>query len=234
MTFKPPTQLILPVQLPELAQFSLFVAGENQTIIDYLKNLDSSSFQQTAIIAKTGWGKTHLLAAMTDWVLQQGEQAMYLPLAALANESPELLDGMENMQLLVLDDIAAVSDKPAWALALFALINRFIDQQQGHLLWSSAVPARSMAIALPDLQSRLQAATQFKLKALTDADKVQALKGHAQSRGLVLADDVAEFLLGRLDRDMPTLMATLEQLDQASMRAQRRLTLPFVKQVLQV
>ncbi len=226
------TQLTLPVELPELAQFSLFVAGPNQTAVDYLCGIEASPFHHSAVIGPEGAGKTHLLSAMTDLVQSRGEMAMYLPLDVLCNESPELLDGLEVAQLLALDNIEAVAPDSDWSLALFALINRFMDRQQGHLLWSSNVPARGMNVALADLQSRLQAATQFKLAALNDMEKIQALKMHAQSRGLVLGDDVADFLLGRLSRGMNGLMQTLGDLDQASMREQRRLTLPFVKQVL--
>lgn len=231
-TLKESTQLTLPVELPELAQFSLFVAGPNQTAVDYLCGIEEAPFYHSAVIGPEGAGKTHLLSAMTDLVQSRGEMAMYLPLDVLCNESPELLEGLETAQLLALDNIEAVTSNSEWALALFALINRFIDRQQGHLLWSSNVPARAMNVSLADLQSRLQAATHFKLAPLNDIEKVQALKVHAQSRGLVLSDDVAEFLLGRLSRGMNGLMQTLAALDQASMREQRRLTLPFVKKVL--
>lgn len=231
-TLQKSAQLTLPVQLPELAQFSLFVAGPNETAVNYLRGVEASPFQHSAIVGPQGSGKTHLLSAMTDLVQSRGGLGMYLPLDALSNEPPELLEGLETAQLLALDNIEAVAGNSHWALALFALINRFIDRQQGHLLWSSNVPARAMDVALPDLQSRLQAATQFKLAPLNDVEKITALKLHAQSRGLVLNDGVAEFLLGRLSRGMQGLMQTLEALDQASMREQRRLTLPFVKQVL--
>ncbi len=225
-------QLILPVQLPELAQFSIFVAGPNQTVVNYLQSVGVSPFQHSAVIGAHGVGKTHLLSAMTDLVQSRGDLAMYLPLDVLSNESPKLLDGLEASQLLALDNIDAITPNSDWALAVFALINRFMDRQQGHLLWSSNVPARGMDVVLPDLQSRLQAATQFKLAQLNDHEKIQALKAHAQSRGLVLGDGVGEFLLGRLSRGMHGLIQILDSLDEASMREQRRLTLPFVKQVL--
>ncbi|WP_157980710.1 DnaA regulatory inactivator Hda [Aliidiomarina taiwanensis] len=231
-TLKNSSQLTLPVQLPELAQFSLFVPGPNEMAVNYIRELDTHSFQHTAIVGSDGAGKTHFLSAMTDMVHNRGDVAMYVPLEAVRHQSPALLEGLEEAQLLALDNIDAVTSNAEWSVALFALINRFMDRQEGHLLWSSKVPARSMQIVLPDLQSRLQAATQFKLAPLDDNEKIQALKLHLKSRGLILNDDVAEFLLGRLSRGMHGLMQTVDALDQASMREQRRLTLPFVKQVL--
>ena len=231
-TLKNSSQLTLPVQLPELAQFSLFVPGPNEMAVNYIRELDTSSFQHTAIVGADGAGKTHFLSAMTDMVHNRGDVAMYVPLEAVRNQSPALLEGLEEAQLLALDNIDAVTCNAEWSVALFALINRFMDRQQGHLLWSSTVPARRMQIVLPDLQSRLQAATQFKLAPLNDNEKVTALTLHLKSRGLILNDEVAEFLLGRLSRGMQGLMQTVDALDQASLREQRRLTLPFVKQVL--
>ena len=43
---------------------------------------------------------------------------------------------------------------------------------------------------------------------------------------------MGRFLLKRLDREMRTLFVTLDQLDQASISAQRKLTIPFVKETL--
>ena len=56
----------------------------------------------------------------------------------------------------------------------------------------------------------------------------------SEERGLELTEDVATFLLSRQQRDLPYLLGMLETLDQASLQAQRRLTIPFVKQVLEL
>ncbi|STM09925.1 DnaA-like protein hda [Escherichia coli] len=49
-----------------------------------------------------------------------------------------------------------------------------------------------------------------------------------------LPEDVGRFLLKRLDREMRTLFMTLDQLDRASITAQRKLTIPFVKEILKL
>ncbi|MBA1845318.1 DnaA regulatory inactivator Hda, partial [Escherichia coli] len=53
-------------------------------------------------------------------------------------------------------------------------------------------------------------------------------------RGFELPEDVGRFLLKRLDREMRTLFMTLDQLDRASITAQRKLTIPFVKEILKL
>lgn len=234
VALKQAKQLTLPVQLPDAAQFSMFITGENKALLEYLQTpFSPESFIQTSIYGSSGTGKTHLLWALTEQAQQDGLVSMYVPMQeALAEGHPALLEGLENCHVLALDDVHLVTEHSDWNLALFALINRFIDRRSGHLVWSAAQSAHQFPVALADLRSRLQAATSFPIKPLSDADKTLALQTHAQHRGLVLAEDVVDYLLNRLPRDMHVLMRVLEQLDSASMREQRRLTLPFVKQVL--
>ena len=93
-------------------------------------------------------------------------------------------------------------------------------------------PARLPPETLPDLRTRLCACTVFGLQPLTDAGLLIALQLQARVRGLRLADDAANYLIHRLPRDLPSLMAALDDLDIASLSAKHRLTLPFVQQWL--
>ena len=86
-----------------------------------------------------------------------------------------------------------------------------------------------LEVTLPDLASRLSWGMVYQLEPLEDEEKVQALLLRARHRGLNLTDDVSRFVLTRGPRDMAGLFEVLEQLDQASLRAQRKLTIPFVK-----
>ena len=54
----------------------------------------------------------------------------------------------------------------------------------------------------------------------------------SQARGLDMPEDVGQYLLRHHSRDIVELMALLQKLDKASMAAQRRLTIPFVRQIL--
>jgi DnaA family protein len=86
--------------------------------------------------------------------------------------------------------------------------------------------------ALPDLASRAAGAVGYGLQSLSDEDQVEALLRHAAHRGLELDAAAARFLQTRLPRDMSVLCGWLERLDRASLAAQRRLTLPFVREFL--
>ena len=86
--------------------------------------------------------------------------------------------------------------------------------------------------ALPDLASRLRAAAWYRVAPLGDEDKVRLLVDAGQDRGLELPADVVHFLLLRVSRDQRELLRILDQLDRSSLAAQRRITIPFVKESL--
>ena len=56
----------------------------------------------------------------------------------------------------------------------------------------------------------------------------------AKLRGFELSKEVGRFILKRLDRQMRTLFDMLDRLDHASIVAQRKLTIPFVKDILRL
>jgi len=93
-------------------------------------------------------------------------------------------------------------------------------------------PPRQLNLQLPDLASRLDWGQIYKLQPLNDDEKVQALQLRSRLRGFELPEDVGRFLLKRLDREMRTLFMTLDRLDRASITAKRKLTIPFVKEIL--
>ena len=87
-------------------------------------------------------------------------------------------------------------------------------------------------IQLADLRSRLATGLIYQLETLDDTAKQQVLIVQAQARGLELPEEVAQYLLRHQSRDMRELIQLLQQLDKASMIEKRRLTIPFVRQVL--
>jgi DnaA family protein len=89
-----------------------------------------------------------------------------------------------------------------------------------------------IGLDLPDLRSRLQQCLRVMLDPLDEAGRRDVLRERAQRRGLVLEDAALEWLLTRTDRDLGALVALLDRLDRASLAAQRRITVPFLRSVL--
>ena len=93
------------------------------------------------------------------------------------------------------------------------------------------------ALTSPDavrgyLRTRLAWGLVYELVPLGDEDKALHLKAVAASRGLQLSNDIVEYLLTRLPRDMRSLQSIMEVLDQYSLMRKRPLTLPLVREAL--
>lgn len=175
-----------------------------------------------------GVGKTHLLMsahAATD------DGSAYVALPQLAGSFAGVAPMFEQHRLLALDGLEALAGNRDDEVALFDLHNRVLDQG-GQLLYAARATPEQLAFALPDLRSRLAQATRLPLPALDEAQRLELLRARATQRGLGLDDATAEWLMRRCERDLGSLMDVLEQLDRASLAAQRRLTIPFLREVL--
>lgn len=230
-----PVQLPLGVRLRDDATFANYYPGANAAALGYVERLclPDAGWTESLIYlwGSEGVGRSHLLQAACLRFEEHGESAVYLPLGEVAEYGPELLDGLDQSELVCLDGLDAVAGRADWEEALFHLFNRLRDSGR-RLLLAADVSPRELPVKLPDLQSRLTLALVFQLQALSDEDKLRALQLRASRRGLHLTDEVGRFILTRGERSMSGLFDLLERLDQASLQAQRKLTIPFLKEVL--
>lgn len=222
-------QLPLNIRLDQEILLTDYLVGKNQILLEYLQQLDESSRGELLFLwGEQGCGKSHLLQA----TINQSDigLAMYLPLAEQGLE-PSMLNGLEQFHWLVIDDIHAVAGQPEWEEALFHLYNKIKDRGSNLIIAANQPPAE-LSIDLQDLRSRLSAMIIFKIQPLSDNDKQVLLQQKAAAKGLSLADEVAQFMLLRSSRDLRCLMDSLDKLDKASLIEQRKITVPFVKNVL--
>lgn len=222
------TQMALPLRLADYAVFDSFLDKGNEALVATLKEVAASGGQGIWLWGAPATGKTHLLQATCD---KSGDRSVYVPLRVLADTAPDILDGLASRELICIDDIDTVAGIPEWEQALFSLCNEVLDADRS-LVVSAAMSSRECPIELPDLQSRLARLATFQVNALGDDERVQALQLRARHRGLDLPDETARFLLSRSRRDMASLYGVLDKLDSEALRAKRRLTIPFVKEVL--
>ncbi|HKV96525.1 MAG TPA: DnaA regulatory inactivator Hda [Gammaproteobacteria bacterium] len=226
------SQLPLPISLDEGATFENFHAAGNQAAVDALKQLAQSGGQRALFIwGGDGRGKSHLLQAACRLATASGRRAIYLPMDQAVLLDPQVTDNLDSYALVCVDDVQRVAGIEPWQLALFALFNALADRG-GSFVASARTAPNAIKRLLPDLASRLAWGPVFQLEPLSDEDKIRALQQRAARRGFELPDDTAKFLLKRQQRDMRSLCATLDALDTASLIAQRRLTLAFVKSFL--
>ncbi len=221
-------QLPLSFQAPEQATFEQYIAGGNQQLISSLKK---ASELLVYIWGEKGAGKTHLLQAIVNYYQAQEMNALYLPLQIDENFPPEMLDGLEVMDLVCLDNIHKVMGDRQWEEALFHFFNRMRDNR-GRLILAADNSAVNLKINLADLKSRLTWGLTYQIKTLDDADKIEVLKVRAHQRGFAMTDEIAQYLLKWASRDLTDLIELLDKLDYESLATQRKLTIPFIKQYL--
>lgn len=217
-------QLPLQVRLNDTTTFENFFVGKNVQLVNVLQ---TASEPTLLFWSAEPAGKTHLLQA----VCHAAESGFYLPLCDWRSLEPAILEGLEQFAFVCLDDLHAIAGRAEWEIQLFHLFNRIRDSG-GHLYISARAAPSHLGITLADLVSRLGWGSVYHLQPLDDAQKVQALQMRATKRGLVMSDEVASYLLNHYPRDMHNLFAILDRLDEASLQAQRRLTVPFIKQHL--
>jgi DnaA-homolog protein len=221
-------QLPLGVRLSDRARLSSYVAGSNVEALAALHALIGPDGAGTLWLwGPAGSGRSHLLQAACAAV----NGAAYFPLEELAALGPDCLAGTAGLGLVAIDDVERVAADAAWERGLLFLY-REIEAAGGRLLFASASAPRHAGFALPDLASRLAATTVHALQPLDDAGQREALRLRAAVRGLELPEETASYLQRRHPRDMPTLLALLEKLDVEALSAQRRLTIPFIRQAL--
>lgn len=228
-------QLTLGVSLKDHATFENYFAGSNTHLVqELLKAAQGLSTQRVIYIYGTsGQGLTHLLQACCHEAARHRRAAAYLPLTEHKSFSAEVFQGLETLNLVCFDDIHLIKGIPAWEEAFFHAFNRIYDAGSTLILTANHAP-RLTGFRLPDLISRLSWGIVFQLQPLTDAEKIAMLMMRAQRRGMALSEEVGRFILTHCPRHMSTLCAALDVLDRTSLAAQRRLTIPFVKTVLEI
>ncbi|MGL4859731.1 MAG: DnaA inactivator Hda [Enterobacteriaceae bacterium] len=235
MLLNKPAQLTLPIYLPDDETFDSFYPGRNGALLAAIQTaLEQPQESCLYLWSVSGGGRSHLLHAACSALSHRGQAVGYVPLEKYRAFTPEVLEGMEHLSLLCIDNIEAIAGQSAWELALFNLYNRIIDRGTCRLLISGDRAPRQLSLKLPDLVSRLEWGQVYRLYPLSDQEKIVALQLRARLRGFELPEDVGRFLIKRLDRQMRNLFKVLDQLDRASIRAQRKLTIPFVKEILDV
>lgn len=224
------TQLVLPIRLADHAVFDTFYPAGNEAAVAHLRSVAAAGEGHGAWLwGPPASGKTHLLQAVCE---HAGDRAVYLSFGNPAIADPALLDGLERRELVCLDDIDSIVGDPEWEHALFALFNAIIDAG-GQAVLASALAPRSCRFALADLASRAASLPVFQLRVLDDRACAQALRLRAKRRGLELPNETLQYLLTRSRRDMRSLYHLLDRLDLAALRAQRKLTIPFVRDVIE-
>ena len=199
-------QLLLDIQPPAQPTLENFVVGRNAEALHNLRLAIQGSADARFIYlwGPEGSGKSHLLKAC------------------------EAVAPLNGLKLVCVDDVHLLSEDAQ--IDLFNIYNKL--KASGGAMLVAGIAAPTQMGLRDDLATRLAWGLAYQLHPLTDAEKALALKNHANARGMKLPDEVLDYCLRYLRRDMPTLIATIDALDEWSLSAKRQVTLPLLKQLL--
>jgi len=227
-------QFPLPLAMSRGRRFGTFeVTPDNAELVHAVRRIAADPTpERVLIVGDVGSGKSHLLEAASEAASARGDTVEFVPMRAWCSQRVDAVRGLGRSGLACIDDIDAVAGDRGWEEALLALVETSASRQSRMLVSAGASPS-NIPFALADLQSRLSAATVYRLRELDDESRARALRRHASGRGIDIPDDVVGYVLTRYRRDMPSLVALLDRFDYHSMAHQRRLTVPFVRGLIE-
>lgn len=226
-------QQVLNLHLSPANTFATYYEENTQLLCANLQALAKKDNAEAQIFlwGAKNTGKTHLLQAVCHMLANSSMSVMYIPLSEFESHQVSMLDGLTSMDVICVDDIESVAGIEDWEQALFHFINQMRSQNITIVFSSKQNPAQGI-FNLADLNSRLVWGPVYHLQGLDEQALEGALRLHANARGIELPDVVIHYLFTHFKRDASTLVELLEVLDYASLQEQRKVTVPFIKQVL--
>ncbi|KHL55979.1 DnaA regulatory inactivator Hda [Xanthomonas cannabis] len=225
-------QLPLALRAPSDQRFDSYIAAPDG-LLAQLQALAAGQVNDWLYLAgPAGTGKTHLALAVCAAAEQAGRATAYLPLHAAAGRLRDALEALEGRSLVALDGVDSIAGQRDDEVALFDFHNR--ARAAGiSLLYTARQMPDGLALVLPDLRSRLSQCIRIGLPVLDDAARAAVLRDRAQRRGLALDEAAIDWLLTHSERELAGLVALLDRLDRESLAAKRRITVPFLRRVLE-
>lgn len=224
-------QLPLALRYPADQRLDTFVDAPAGVLAQLQALAEGNAEDWLYLAGPAGVGKTHLLLATCAATEAAGRRAAYLPLAAAAGRLRDALEALEGNDVLALDGLEVIAGHRDDEVALFDAHNR-ARAAGTRIFYASRANPDDLGPGLPDLRSRLSQCSRIALHPLDEAGRREVLRQRARRRGWVLEETALDWLLKRVDRDLAGLTMLLDRLDRASLAAQRRITVPFLRQVL--
>lgn len=224
-------QLPLALRFPAGQRLDLFEPADAPAPQLMRALADGTRSERVFLAGPAGSGKSHLLQGACAAAAEHGRSVAYLPLALFGAQAELALQAQTAVDLLCIDALDAACGDRAVELALFALHNRQFDAG-GSIVYAARELPDQLPLTLPDLRSRLSQSIRLSLQPLDEAQRRALLKTRATARGLALDDAVLDYLFRRVGRDLGTLTALLDRLDRESLAARRKITVPFLRDLL--
>ena len=224
-------QLPIPLANEDKASFDNFWTGHNFELVSALRSSVTTGEPKVVYFyGPPGCGKSHLLYAAMRLAREEIINTSYLSLSE-KSVSPEMLEVIDVAHVVCVDNIQAWAGDEHRERALFTLFEQ-IKHAGGQLLVAALQRPESSGFAIRDLVSRLSSGLIYPIKELSDEQRVEAIKLRAQYRGLSMTEEVVKYLVSRAPRDTAVLFNVLDDIDRKSLVEKRRVTIPFLQDLL--
>lgn len=227
-----PRQLALQIQINERASLdNFFISKNNNKAIQILKNIleRSNNGAQIFIDDLGSNGKSYLLQAICNDFSNSNNSTIYVPMQKAINLEPSILEGINDLNLICLDDIDLISNQRDWELALFNLINECYEKDC-FLLLSGSIDKLEV---IPDLISRIKKMEILRLKPIDDDELLRATQAISKNLNIEISDKNMNYLINNSRRDIKTVFRTLSQLEKESLERKKSIGLNLIKEVIQ-
>lgn len=225
----------IPFQFGDFQKTDLasFLAGENQELLKLINLISNKEENHRLYLwGESGSGKTHLLQAACKQAADNDLHVAYIPLNQFEELSAEMLHDLGELDLVCIDDLENIAGQSEWQQGLTWLYNELRDNQHSMIISGNKSPT-NIEVEVEDLKSRLSWDQIAQIKSPSDDVKIKILKQKANARSFELSDEVIEFLIRRVDRNLTSLIEVLDKIDHASLAAKRKITIPFVKGLIE-
>ena len=218
-------QLGLPISLNTSMLLESFIANKELLRLINQLFLDEKS-SEVFIYGASGQGKTHILQGAVLKALEMDKNAIYID----CNESfPEhILDFIDQVHFISFDNVHLISSKNQEIF--FDLYNQARQSQILILVSADSLP--SDLEVMKDIKTRLSLTAVFKLEELNDELTVMVIDSQMIERNLKIDPKVYKYLFKNVSRDLKKLLSTLDDLDQASLQSKKPISIPFVREFL--
>ena len=229
-----PTQLIFPFQINQKASFkNFFCSPDNSELISRLSELVANKNPDELIInGAAGSGKSFLMQAICNELSASGKQFAFIPMNKAINMGVEIFQNLASLDAVCVDDLQLILSKGEWETALFNLINECQQSECSLILSLGGNQSLEEIAQLPDLLSRIKRMEFMKLKAVQDESLNQALDFVSQQLDINLEKAELEFLLKHQTREFSILVENLISLDKQAASLKRKITIPLIKETL--
>ncbi|MDC0437005.1 DnaA/Hda family protein [Gammaproteobacteria bacterium] len=227
-------QLIFPFQVNQKASFaSFFCSPDNIELMSRLADLVASKKADELIInGAEGSGKSFLMQAICNELSSSGKQFAFIPMNKAINMGVEIFQNLASLNAVCIDDLQLILSREEWETALFNLVNECQQSNCSLILSFGGNQSLEDITQLPDLLSRIKRMEFMKLQAVQDEFLNQALDFVSQQLDINLEKAELEFLLKHQTREFSLLVENIISLDRQAASLKRKITIPFIKETL--